>query len=257
MLKSYQQFALSLVLGASLSACDSSSNTAQKVEGGSTTEVQAAARIKPHGENDPHLNLGPEQYAMVALGHLQEGRHNEAMQSINRALSSHPESAHLFAVRSQIYLAQQQKAPALADLERAISYESDNASLYVNRAAVYSSFDRDDAAMADLNRAIILDNDMLAARFNRGSLHFIQENLEAALSDFEHCISVDPHTPAPYFNRAAVLDAMGQRPEAIADIERFLQLSDDENWRSTAQALLTQWQGGESATAKVEDNEQS
>ena len=257
-MKPWNRFGAGLLLATALAGCE---NSTQISHGNSPTAVDSSAtlasteaadqyshaeestqRIKPHGENDPHMNLSADKYAMVALGHLQEGRHNEAMTSINRALNAHPESAHLFAVRSQIYAANKQKAPALADLERAINLESNNASLYVNRAAVYSSFDRDDEAMADLNRAIIIDNDMLAARFNRGSLHFIKENYDAALTDFEHCISVDPHTAAPYFNRAAVLDALGRRGEAISDIERFLQLTQDENWRQTAQTLLSQWQ---------------
>ena len=68
-------------------------------------------------------------------------------------------------------------------------------------------------------------------------------DLAGARTDFDHCIAVDPHLPAPYFNRAAVLDALGERPAAVEDIERFLQVSDNEAWRQQAQQLLDVWQG--------------
>lgn len=244
-----------------LSACSGSDDhIAKEAKEGKEAEVQKPAGIveaikqeqyavskpvqaKPHGQMDPHVNLGPDKYAMVALGHLDEGRISEAMDTINSALKQHPDAANLFTVRSQIYSQQSQPALALADLEKAVSLAPDDALLYVNRAAIYSRFDRDDQAMEDLNQAISLSPDLLAARFNRGSLRFIQEDLTGALEDFEHCIAVDPHAAAPYFNRAAVLDATGERAKAIQDMERFLQLAQEGSWKEAGEALLKQWQG--------------
>jgi len=205
---------------------------------------------KPHGQIDPHLNLAPEKYGMVALGHLDEGRISEALETINNAIKAHPESGHVFAIRSQIYAAQNQSALALSDLEQAVTLEPDNPLHYVSRAAVYSKFDRDDQALADLDTAVSLDSDLLAARFNRGSLRFVRDDLNGALEDFEHCIAVDPHTPAPYFNRAAVLDAQGKRNLAIADLERFVQLATNESWKEAAQNLLNSWEHAETAQAE-------
>ncbi len=212
-------------------------------------------RNRPHSPVDPHINLSAEKYAMVALGHLKEGRVEEALNSINQALQKHADSAQLFAVRSQIYADSKQEAKSLADLERAVALEPENPAHYVNRAAVYSKFDRDEKALDDLNKAVELSPDMLAARFNRGSLLFVREDLEGALADFEHCIAVDPHTAAPYFNRAAVYDAAGKREEAVADLERFLQLAPNDAWKKAAENLLASWQKEADVSGKASEAE--
>lgn len=242
-----------LVLGVTaLSACSDQKTNSDEAFGEADLQllkkmaVASPVTATPHGQKDPHKALTPEKQAMVALGHLQEGRIAEAMQTIGNAIYQYPDSAHLFAVRSQIHASQNNQSAALLDIERAIALKADDPAMYVNRAALYSRFDRDDKAMDDLNTAIELDPNMLAAHFNRGSLLYIQEKYEQALADFEHCIIVDPHTAAPYFNRAAVYEAMGDNELALKDLERFLQLNQDASWAQAAEALKEQWQSANS-----------
>ena len=71
---------------------------------------------------------------------------------------------------------------------------------------------------------------------------------------------IDPHNAGPYFNRASAEDALGNRTAAIADMQRFLELANDEEWRETGQRLLDDWQGkpntfrdGDSAASGAED----
>lgn len=195
----------------------------------------------PHQGGDPHGQLNADQYARVAISHLDEGRSMEAMGTLNKALGKYPEDAQLFAVRSQTYAMAGQFSEALNDIEQALKKAPDNPHYLVNRAMLYSKFDRDIDALADLDRAIALQPEFLAGHFNRGALRYIREDYTGALKDFEQCIVLDPHTAAPYFNRAAVYDALGMPTEAIADLERFLQLTDSEAWMQAAQNLLQQW----------------
>ena len=81
----------------------------------------------------------------------------------------------------------------------------------------------------------------LPARFNRGAIRYSSGEFEAALEDFDYCVAVDPHDAAPYFNRAATRDALGDRAGAVTDLERFLQLTDNPQWRDTASDLLARW----------------
>ena len=67
-----------------------------------------------------------------------------------------------------------------------------------------------------------------------------------ALADFDHCIAVEPHLAAPYFNRASTYEALGQNENAIADFKRFIELSDNEEWKKTAQQLLDKLEAGNS-----------
>ena len=62
---------------------------------------------------------------------------------------------------------------------------------------------------------------------------------------------MDPHAPSPYFNRAAVYDAMNKRKEAVADINRFMELTDNENWKQSAQDILKAWEDKDKAKAKT------
>ena len=62
--------------------------------------------------------------------------------------------------------------------------------------------------------------------------------LQKALADFDRCIAIDPHLAAPYFNRASTYEALGKNDNAIADFKRFIELSDNKEWKKTAQQLL-------------------
>ena len=242
--------AASLIFALILCACDqgvdavatADNNTAAALPAWPENKAAAAMTATgPHGEKDPHAALTPAKHIQVALRHLREGRAPQALQTVDKAISRHPNNAELRALRGSLHLAGGDYTLALADLDTALNKTPDRPAWLVNRAQVYEKFNRRDAALVDLNRAIAIKPDFLPARFNRGTIYFNMSDLQAALTDFNQCIATDPHTPAPYFNRAAVHDALDNRAEAVADIERFLQLSDNQQWNAKAQELLALW----------------
>ena len=194
---------------------------------------------RPHGgQHDPHAKLGPEKLIAVALQHRAEGRYPEALDVMDQAIVKYPDNAELFTIRGSLRLEQNRLTEALQDLETAARMDPTNPVILVNRSQVYKGFGRNDDALQDLNRAIELNPDFLAARFNRGAMYHSQGNLKKALADFDHCIAVEPHLAAPYFNRASTYEAMGQNENAIADFKRFIELSDNKEWKKTAQQLV-------------------
>ena len=193
---------------------------------------------RPHGQHDPHAKLGPEKLITVALQHRAEGRYPEALDVMDQAISKYPENAQLYTIRGSLRLEQNRLTEALKDLEIAAKLDPTDPTILVNRAQVYKGFGRNDDALKDLNRAVELNPDFLAARFNRGSMYHSKGELEKALVDFDHCIALEPHLAAPYFNRASTYEAMGQKDNAIADFKRFIELSDNKEWKKTAQQLL-------------------
>ncbi len=209
---------------------------------------QSASVVRgPHGQYNPHATLGPESLIKVALQHQQEGRTPLAMQTLDEAIARYGDNADLYAVRGSLYLQQQKYANALEDLEKAATLAPKDARILVNRAQAYLQFGRKKEAMADLDRAIELQPDNLSARFNRGVLRVKAARNQEALQDFDRCIAVDPHTPAPYFNRAMVYDILGRRKDAEADLKRFIELSKNEKWKQSAQAILKRWSTGQVA----------
>lgn len=196
----------------------------------------------PHGSYDPHASLGDASMIKVALQHYQEGRSELAMQTLAEALDRYPGSAQVYAVRASLLLQSNDITAALQDLEKAATLAPNDASIRVNRAQAYRAFGRDAEAMSDLDHAVSMNPDLLAARFNRGALHFANNDFDKALVDFDRCIAIDPHLPGPYFNRASTYYSLGRKPDAVADLEHFLKLSDNAEWKKSAEALLKSWQ---------------
>lgn len=209
---------------------------------------------RPHGQRDPHGQLSVDKQIQIALQHKKEGRPHEAINTLSNALMRHENNAQLYAVRGSLYLEQGQVSDALRDLEAALRLNPTDASALTNRAQAYRGFGRMNEALADLDRAVELDPDLIAARFNRGAMLYEKDEMGKALTDFNHCIAVDPHAPGPYFNRAAVYDAMGKRLEAVADLERFMELTDNENWKKSAQDILKAWADKDKAVGEAKDS---
>ena len=196
----------------------------------------------PHGQHDPHAELGPERLIKVALQHDREGRLELALKTLADGIAKYPASAELYAVRASLRLQMQQVSVALRDLEKAAQLAPEDAQIRVNRAQAYRSFGRYDEAMQDLDFAVDTAPDLLAARFNRGALRYARREFDRALADFDHCIAVDPHSPAPYFNRASTYWELGRSDAALADLERFLELADNAEWKQAAADLKKNWE---------------
>lgn len=209
---------------------------------GRIDKTVSARPAGPHGQHDPHGTLDPDRLIKVALQHDSEGRRELALKTLADAIERFPGAAELYAVRASLRLQMQQVSMALADLEKAVALNPDDAGVRVNRAQAYRSFGRYAEARQDLDRAVELAPDLVAARFNRGALLYAQNDFEGALADFDHCIAVDPHTPAPYFNRASTYWELSRPDDAISDLERFLELSDNPEWRKAAGDLKQNWQ---------------
>lgn len=209
----------------------------------------------PHGQHDPHALLDPSRLIKVALQHEREGRHELALETLAEAIDKFPDTAQLYSVRASLFLQNQQFSNALRDLEQAVKLAPDDARIRVNRAQAYRAFGRFEAAMQDLDIAAAQDPDLLPARFNRGAMFYARRDFEKAMDDFDHCVAVDPEAPAPYFNRASTYWELGQSDEALSDLERFLELTDNPEWKKAAEDLRRSWMTILAAKAEAADNE--
>ncbi|MET0047909.1 MAG: hypothetical protein ABW066_09010 [Sedimenticola sp.] len=119
---------------------------------------------------NPHARLTPEQHIAVAMQHADEGRLDEALDVLTRAIAESPEDPSLIGTRGSLLLANNRAFDALVDLEKAVTLAPDSALLLINRSQAYRKFNRYQEAMVDLNKAVALKPELVPARFNRGTL---------------------------------------------------------------------------------------
>lgn len=195
-----------------------------------------------HRGANPHLKLTPEQHLRVVEQHLAAGRVPQALAALGQAIGQHPEAAALYGMRANIELQQGNLKLALADLEQAIRLDPNRAIYRVMRAQLYLKFGREKEALSDLDTAIHIDPDLVPARFNRGTLLANLGKEKQAFRDFDYLVKHDPSLPAPYFNRGAMNHVLGNDAAARADIEKFIELADSEDWKQAGRDLLKAWE---------------
>lgn len=195
-----------------------------------------------HMGPNPHAKLSSEQHIAVAMKHADEGRAEEALDVLNRAIAANPNDASLIGTLGSFLLAQDRITEALVYLEKAVTLAPDSAVLLVNRSQAYSKYNRLQEAMADLDKAVSLSPSLVPARFNRGVLLYADAKYKEALADFDVCIEVAPETAGPYFNRAVTRDALGDQAGAVSDMNKFLELSDNPEWNKIADDTMAGWE---------------
>lgn len=251
--------ALGIVL---LTACSENSSLSPTSVTTTASSQQAQQPIRQYEEtpsslsgneayvgSNPHATLTAEQHIAVAMQHAEEGRTEEAMDVLTRAIIASPNDPSLIGTRGSMLLSQDRVYEALVDLDKAVSLAPGSALLLVNRSQAYRKFNRYEEAMADLDKAITIDPDLVPARFNRGSLLYGEARYEEALADFDVAIQIDPSTAGPYFNRAITRDAVGDRAGAVNDMNRFIKLSDNAEWEKVARETMEKWENeGQSTT---------
>ena len=247
--------ATAIILVTALAACDgnrpsveaeattaAASDTMQAFLDGSGLPESKVQTGGAHRSGDPHGKLTAEQLARVALQHFDENRTGLALQTLDEALARFPGDTMLLSLRASINMQNGQTSLALADLNRAIEMNPHDPVLLTNRAQALRQFGRDQDARRDLDGAIEIDDRFVAAYFNRGSLAFEQGHYDLALADFNRCTEIEPAVAAAWFNRASTHEALGDRAQAVSDLQHFLNLELDENWAQMAEEMLAQWQ---------------
>jgi len=246
------------VASSSAFAIDSTSSKPLTMQNllGDDAQQGDARRGGAHGKQHPHARLSPEMHIQVALQHKAESRMGEAFATLDQAISFHPLSAELLAVRGSFHLERKDISSALRDFEAALVISPDSAAILTNRAQAYRHFGRISEALADLDKAISLNPDLLAAFFNRGAIYYSSGDYARAEKDFDSCIAINPHAAGPYFNRASAKDALGNRQGAIEDISHFMEMAADARWKQVGEELLQKWQDEAQVSKSDDDNTQ-
>jgi tetratricopeptide (TPR) repeat protein len=83
---------------------------------------------------------------------------------------------------------------------------------------------KSDLAMEEFTKAIELNPDYDLAYYNRALLYYFDRDLARSLEDYSKALELSPDNPYWTYERGFIHAELGHREEAIADLERALDL---------------------------------
>ena len=121
-----------------------------------------------------------------------------------------------------------------------------------HRGAADQASDDFKLAIEDFSKALELLPELAEAYDYRGMCHAAMGRYDEALQDYNAALRYKPELVETYYGRAYLYERLERWPEALADYRKFLELSQDEYWRSRAKMRLRQIEGTINAAKKVE-----
>ncbi len=170
----------------------------------------------------------------------QQAKYDEGLVDYNVALEVKPEHANSLENRCIIYLHKKDFAAALKDAEQLIKYYPEGGKGYYLRGFVEDKLGQMDQAIADYTKSTELDPKNAEAWANRGIIYYnTKQDYTAAKADFDAAFQINAKNGVYVINRARCWIALGNKPEALKDIELAKQLgaSVGEDVINAAQAL--------------------
>jgi len=115
---------------------------------------------------------GPSLYRSMANIYKKEGNDAKAQEYIKKGRTAYPNDYNLIVTELDGYLASGKHAEALENLNLAITNNPKNEVLYFARGTVYENLKNEEKAVADYKKAIEIKPDYYDAHFNLGAYFF-------------------------------------------------------------------------------------
>ena len=161
---------------------------------------------------------GANQYLQRASKYIDQGRYDDAIDNVDRAIDLDPGNVPAYAARSSHFKLRSQYDKAIVDLNSAIALDPGDASLYVQRGSAWIGLREFGRAIEDLNAAISLKPDA-EAFMARGEAHTGIGEYASAIEDYEHAVTLSPGTDA-YTARGSTYFKLNDYDNAIDDFNR-------------------------------------
>jgi tetratricopeptide (TPR) repeat protein len=194
--------------------------------------------------NKKDLTLLPG-YLVLGKALLENGSYNQAFQALETYTLYVPDDAQGWLALGQAYTGSGALEEAQESLDKAIELDESLAEAYVARGLVFIELDEGQSAVNDLLQANRIERRSFAINLNLGRALFASGRLNEARSQFNTSLDLaeeDQQMGQVYYWRAQLLEALGNRPVALQDWERLIDLPDEavpEEWVKTAQRHLT------------------
>lgn len=156
--------------------------------------------------------------------HQRLGRTSEAIESFQTAVEADPDYGNAHFNLGTMLLARHQHNEAVQALERAAELQPDLDEAHFKLGVAYKSLGRHGQAIEALERAAELKPGFAGAYSSLGNVYAATGELEQAEAAYRQAIETDPGSHAAHFNLGNVLGRLGKRPDAIASYERALEI---------------------------------
>ena len=189
-----------------------------------------------------------EPYFDRAVVHKARGDLDAALRDLDRAVALSVAFTDAYYNRADIRLDLGQDELALADLDTVLDIDPDYTEALLNRAALLIGAGDLDAAEADVTRGLALSPQHAHLWSARGLLHSERGDEQAALAAWATALDLDPGLVEVYGNRAVLHYSAGRAADAVADLDRAIELGDTPELRAN-RAIALQALGEDAAAS--------
>ena len=135
-----------------------------------------------------------------------------------------PTASHCLKQAQKLYLLRRYEE-ALASLDQALSLQSDLAMAWNGRGSILASLGRYKEALASYDQAVTRQTDLAAAWVGRGIALYKLRHCEEALDSYDQAVTLEPGFAEAWSNRGITLYELGHYEKALASYDRVITLN--------------------------------
>ena len=184
-------------------------------------------------------------YLVLGKALLANGSYSDAAKKLEIYTLYVPEDAQGWLALGQAFAGRDLYVEAQEALSQAIELDENLAEAYVARGMVFVELDQGQQAVNDLLRASRIERRSFLINLNLGRALFTAGRLNEARSQFNTSLDLaedDQQLGQVYYWRAQLIEALGNRPVALQDWKRLIDLPSDtvpKDWITVARRHLT------------------
>ena len=184
-------------------------------------------------------------YLVLGKAYLVNGSYREAVRTMETFTLYLPDDPQGWLVLGQAFAGEDEFEEAKDALDTAIDLDENLAEAYIARGLVSIELDEGQQAVNDLMRANRIERRSFVINLNLGRALFAAGRLNEARSQFNTSLDLaedDHQSGQVYYWRALLLEALGNRPAAMLDWEKLVDLPAKvvaPDWLKTAQRHLS------------------
>ncbi len=187
----------------------------------------------------------PTGYNARGITFTRKGQFEQAIRDFNKALEIKPDYTQALTNRAIAFLQQEKVDEALVDFNKAVEISPDNPEVYFNRGQAYLTIFQNrnevaylDQCVADFNQVLAFSPENAESLVNRGSCKLLQGKVAEAYDDYSQAIALDANQARYYLFRASLYPDAGTMEQALADAQKVLELTKDEEMLQAANEML-------------------
>ena len=179
------------------------------------------------------------------LGLATQGKYDEAIPILQRALEKDPGQPDIWANLGDIQSKAGKMEDAVASFEKAIALRPDDVGFYQNMGVLFAKMGKEDDAQAAFGKAAELNPEGSAVNFfNLGATLVNSGKLVEAIDAFKRAVEADPDYAEAYYELGICYVGRGQVQETLDVLQKYIEIGSDADHLITAKALVEQLSSG-------------